>query len=439
MSAVDLLLPEPVADVPFSVRLAERYAKRVSQTSAALSDRRAYTRRSARELDWLRLIRLTGGKEFDVTLVDLSEGGALIEVDSPLRPGVQLKMELIGTGLEALVPLEVLRSYVANLAGGLTVYRGACRFVHPIELPRPDRRTASSPHTAPVTVASADFVGTDAVLSYLLERCGSRPGRPSATPAARVTLEREAVLHVLESLHSREASAADAASRHTMDLLGTILPAIRRGDSRQDVVAALHRQLGRLPVTTRSLLRVTSSRLAALVHHCTPSERRAHTAIIVPNEAARQLEAPAPATLTTSVPQPQTDSALQKIVVRYADGQLLKGFTQDFHPSRPQFSLWRTIKAAPSERVVVPISSLKAVFFVKDFNGNPGYRERKTFTVRGQGRRIEVTFLDTEVILGTTLNYRPDAQGFFVIPVDPAANNSRVFVVATAVRRVRFV
>jgi hypothetical protein len=42
------------------------------------------------------------------------------------------------------------------------------------------------------------------------------------------------------------------------------------------------------------------------------------------------------------------------------------------------------------------------------------------------------------VLVGTTLNYRADAQGFFVVPTDPGANNTRVFVVSSAVRRVRF-
>jgi hypothetical protein len=130
---------------------------------------------------------------------------------------------------------------------------------------------------------------------------------------------------------------------------------------------------------------------------------------------------------------------MQKIVVRFADGDLLKGFTQDFHPTRSQFSLWPGVNSTPADRVNVQMSRLKAVFFVRDFEGNPDYRERKTFTVRGQGRRVEVTFVDTEVILGTTLNYRPDAAGFFVVPADQGGNNTRIFVVASAVRRVRFV
>ena len=147
-----------------------------------------------------------------------------------------------------------------------------------------------------------------------------------------------------------------------MDLLGTILPAIQRGDSRQDVTAALDDRLRRLPARMQSELGATSSRLAALIDHC----------------AASGINRSGNASLPAPVAVPQTDSALQKIVVRFADGQIVKGFTQDFHPSRPQFSLWQTVNAAPSERVIVPIPRLKAVFFVKDFNGNPGYRERKS-------------------------------------------------------------
>jgi len=128
----------------------------------------------------------------------------------------------------------------------------------------------------------------------------------------------------------------------------------------------------------------------------------------------------------------------QKIVVRYAEGQLLKGYTHDFNPARSQFSLWPSPLATPQDRVIVPLARLKGVFFVRDFAGNPAYVERTDTDHPQHGRRIEVTLLDNEVIAGRTLNYRPDGYGFFVMPADPLANNIRVFVVATAVRQVRF-
>jgi hypothetical protein len=81
---------------------------------------------------------------------------------------------------------------------------------------------------------------------------------------------------------------------------------------------------------------------------------------------------------------------------------------------------------------------LKAVFFVRDFAGNPAYIEPKTVDRPPQGRKIEVTFVDGEVIPGSTLSYRPDGHGFFVRPADPGSNNIRIFVVSGAVRHVRF-
>lgn len=78
------------------------------------------------------------------------------------------------------------------------------------------------------------------------------------------------------------------------------------------------------------------------------------------------------------------------------------------------------------------------MFFVHNLDSHPGFASRRSVDAPARGRRIEVTFLDNEVVVGTTLNYRPDGPGFFVSPADQAANNSRIFVVASAVRRVRF-
>ena len=83
---------------------------------------------------------------------------------------------------------------------------------------------------------------------------------------------------------------------------------------------------------------------------------------------------------------------------------------------------------------------LKAVFVVRDFNGNPQYKERKTF-LKGEnssGLKLEVTFNDGEMIVGSTpLGYDPKRQGFFIIPADPNSNNTRLFAISTAVKSVR--
>lgn len=411
MSPAELLLPDTVDEVPFSQRLVQRRLARPIDRAAVErpQDRRAHARRAAADLEWLQSVRLSGGTGYAVTLVDLSEGGALVEVDAPLRPGVRLTLELAGGGLDASVPLEVLRSYVARLKGDSTFYRGACVFAHAIDLPSAKQ---AAPRRTP-------FVGAAAALQYLLER--------SDTGTGRVALARPDLLQVLESIHSRGDANGGAVGRGTLELLGAVLPALQRGASREDAAAALECRYRTLPRELQTDLREAVRMLDALVGRCFPDA----PADSNPSSTNALPDVP------SSAPG-QVASAMQKIVVRYVDGDLMKGFTHDFHPSRAQFSLWPAINAAPSERVVVPMSRLKAVFFVRDFSGNPGYRERKTFSVRNQGRRIEVTFADTEVILGTTLNYRADGLGFFVAPADPAANNSRIFVVASAVKRVRF-
>jgi Family of unknown function (DUF6982) len=128
-----------------------------------------------------------------------------------------------------------------------------------------------------------------------------------------------------------------------------------------------------------------------------------------------------------------------KIVVRYKDGRVLKGFTQDFFPNKDRFHFHAAAKASGDAKEIL-ISDLKALFFVRDFAGNAQYQERKKY-VEGeqpQGRKVEVTFTDGEVLVGSTLGYDPNRQGFFLFPADPKSNNIRLYAVTKSVKRVRY-
>ena len=132
------------------------------------------------------------------------------------------------------------------------------------------------------------------------------------------------------------------------------------------------------------------------------------------------------------------DAGPLKIIIRYRDGKLLKGYTNDFFPNKPAFHVQPGDEAA-GQSIVVAVNELKAVFFVKDFKGDPGYTERRFVEGdRPAGRKVEVTFYDEEVIVGTTMGYDPKRIGFFVIPADPQANNLRVFVVTEAVKQMHY-
>jgi hypothetical protein len=127
-----------------------------------------------------------------------------------------------------------------------------------------------------------------------------------------------------------------------------------------------------------------------------------------------------------------------KVVVRYKDGNILKGVTQNFFPNKDRFHLFLVDNSSgpPAE---ILIKDLKAVFIVRDFAGNPEYHERKDFEAGGKtiGTKIEVTFQDGEVLVGSTMGYDLKRQGFFVFPADPQSNNLRAFVVSAAIKNVR--
>ena len=127
-----------------------------------------------------------------------------------------------------------------------------------------------------------------------------------------------------------------------------------------------------------------------------------------------------------------------KVVIRYLDGRVMKGFTQDFFPNKDRFHLHHAAKSS-GESVEVMLKDLKAIFFVQDFEGNAQYSERKSYGEgeRAQGRKVEVTFADDEMLVGSTMGYDPNRPGFFIFPADPKSNNIRVFAVSSSVKKVR--
>lgn len=151
MSAVTLPTIDAVLDyVPYSVRLA---AKRAQQLEAAAAgqgaERRVHQRLRAADLKWLRGTRVKNGP--DVTLVDLSAGGVLLDSDVQLKPGAVITLEIVGAGTVE-VRSEVLRCQIAALRDAAAVYRGALAFKSPIDLGKMEAPAAViRPIQAPVT------------------------------------------------------------------------------------------------------------------------------------------------------------------------------------------------------------------------------------------------------------------------------------------------
>jgi len=126
-----------------------------------------------------------------------------------------------------------------------------------------------------------------------------------------------------------------------------------------------------------------------------------------------------------------------KVVAHFNNGKLVKGSTQDFFPNRALFHLQSTEGAS----LEIRCRELKALFFVKNLEGNQTRRDHRGFiqapAETSHGKKLAVRFKDGELMCGYSLSYSPDRDGFFVFPADPGSNNLRVYVVTASTAEVK--
>jgi hypothetical protein len=124
-----------------------------------------------------------------------------------------------------------------------------------------------------------------------------------------------------------------------------------------------------------------------------------------------------------------------KVVVHYLDNTLVRGHARFFFHEQEQAEMTDLDGKACN----VDLAQVKAVFFVKDFQGDPDYGERKEFTPDSPvfGEKIRVVFVDGEVLLGRAMGYRPEEKGFYLQPADPRSNNRMVFVPVSSLREIQ--
>src|SRR5579872_1142949 len=134
--------------------------------------------------------------------------------------------------------------------------------------------------------------------------------------------------------------------------------------------------------------------------------------------------------------------ASPKVVARLRDGQMVKGYLEgpsgafDAFAENSGFTPPESIGIQPLESdqgVSVRVENLKALFFVKSFEGNRSYPEVKFFdkTPPNRGLWVRVQFYDKEAIEGTVENsirYLTE-PGFFMKPPDPRSNNEILYVI----------
>ncbi len=127
-----------------------------------------------------------------------------------------------------------------------------------------------------------------------------------------------------------------------------------------------------------------------------------------------------------------------KVVIKFLDGTIIKGITNDFVPTIDTFHVvYRDDDRDIMKEVHVPV--MKAVFFVKDFYGKKDASKHVAAPIKlpgNIGKRVSVTFPDGEIISGYTYSFRDDELGFFLFPLNEADNNHRIFVVTRNIAKI---
>jgi hypothetical protein len=123
-------------------------------------------------------------------------------------------------------------------------------------------------------------------------------------------------------------------------------------------------------------------------------------------------------TLRYENPQP-----FKLIVVKYIDGRILKGTPATWDIESDGFGLLpRDALPGSTEEIFIPFANLKAVYFVRDFDGQIG---KKIVSPASQirGVHMQIVFHDGEEMEGYTSEvYNPYSSRFYFFPADQSGN-----------------
>jgi hypothetical protein len=122
-----------------------------------------------------------------------------------------------------------------------------------------------------------------------------------------------------------------------------------------------------------------------------------------------------------------------KVVAHFLNGRLVKGSSTSIALDRPICH----VMTRDNGVVLVTLSELKALFFVKDLEGNRMYRDHQVIGPtdrRATGaKRLKITFRDREQLVALAPTYEGTRSFFYVLPADGNSNNIRILVNRKAV------
>ncbi len=128
-------------------------------------------------------------------------------------------------------------------------------------------------------------------------------------------------------------------------------------------------------------------------------------------------------------------STNKKVIVKRFDRETVTGYVNPGTYLRPEGVELISAGGAVS---VLPYADVKAVCFVRDFDGAAHDPEQRLFHARPKmdGLWVRMLFRDGDLMDGLLPNslLEMDSSGFTVVPPNPSSNNQRVFVPKGALR-----
>ncbi len=201
MSRASVAVPNIAPNALLQPLPAEGNASTVPVSDQSGADRRAHKRHTTAEVPFVVKIRLKYGPE--VTLIDLSTGGAQIEAANfRLQPGSTVVLEIAGADGELSIPAKVVRCQLTRLLPE-PIYRGALMFKRALDF-KALAPGHAFPDSGPVTELHPSV--EQARLREVLKRLAL--GRTGSTPEALLSPIFAAIDGALATLETPEGRRA---------------------------------------------------------------------------------------------------------------------------------------------------------------------------------------------------------------------------------------
>ena len=127
-------------------------------------------------------------------------------------------------------------------------------------------------------------------------------------------------------------------------------------------------------------------------------------------------------------------SSMGKVVVRARDGSIHNGFASDEYIATDLIK----VLSNKGDEQEFSMDDVKAIFFVKEFEGNSKHEELKFLNnhTRKKWVWVRVTFFDGEALEGRVENTKTllSSPGFYLWPSDEDTNNDLVYIVTDALQ-----